>query len=436
MTAASLPELVSRFGACRILVVGDPILDEYVTGDCTRLSPEAPIPVLRVRGTRSVLGGAANTAANVAALGGHAVLVGVIGNDETGRRLAELATDRGITTAFVRHDRPSSRKLRALGGQQQLLRLDFEDDRPVSASAAEAALEQVRLHLSDVSVLVVSDYSKGLVTVEFCQDIIRLAKRANVPVVIDPRPQHARAYVGCDYLTPNWKEAQGLLGEIEGPPSRSAVRDVAGRLAAKFGANILLTLGSLGIRFFGRDGAPLFDEPARAREVFDVSGAGDTVVATFALALAAGADVPTSLRLANLAAGIVVAKVGTATVSRGELLAGPDGDGRLVDRRALGERVAQARESGRRVGAVTGVFDVVNASTLDRLQSVRRQVDLLIVGLRVGLGDEPARARVLLGLRDVDLVHMMDDQAWFLSTLAPDAHIDESSVATAARTPR
>lgn len=435
MTLPSIHELLGRFSGIRVLVVGDPILDEYVTGDCTRLSPEAPIPVLRVRETRSVLGGAANTAANVAALGGHAILVGVVGRDDAGRRLRDLAESRGITSAMVEDDRPTSRKVRALGGQQQLLRLDYEDDTPASPRVVQAALDHVRQHLSGSAVVVVSDYAKGLVSPAFSQEVLALAKRANVPVVVDPRPQHAQAYVGCDYLTPNWKEALGLLGEVDHPPSPTAVRDVGRRLAARFRANVLLTLGAHGIRFFGRDGAQLFDEPAQAREVFDVSGAGDTVVATFALALAAGADVQTSMKLANLAAGVVVAKVGTATVSRAELTAGSDGDGRLVDRDALAARVRDVRSAGGRIAVVTGAFEALRAANLEGLREARRHADVLVVGLRqTDSGDAPDRARVLLGLREVDVVHLVDDEVWFVAAVAPDLQFEESVPAPAGST--
>lgn len=425
--ASMLRDVLGRFDGTRVLVVGDPILDEYVTGDCTRLSPEAPIPVLHVRGSRLVLGGAANTAANVVALGGHATLVGAIGADVAGRSLVALAGDRGIDASLVEDDRVSPRKVRALGGQQQLLRLDYEDDRPVSAATAEAVLTRVREHLDRASVVVVSDYAKGLVSPSFCQQVLGLARSAGVPVVIDPRPQHAAAYAGCDYLTPNWKEALALLGDVDVPPSASAIEDVGRRLVERFDTSVVLTLGSLGLRFFGRDGRQMFDEPAQAREVFDVSGAGDTVVAAFALSLVTGADARTALRLANLAAGVVVGKLGTATASRGELLRALGADERLVDRSALMELVRDVRAAGRRLGVVTGAFDVMSGATFERLRQIRGQVDVLVVGLRSGTGDIADRARVLLGLRDVDLVHAVDDETDIVAVLEPDVHIDEAS---------
>lgn len=431
MSSHVLRGLAGRFDGIHVLVIGDPILDEYVTGECTRLSPEAPIPVLRVRDTRAVLGGAANTAANVAALGGRATLVGVIGTDDAGRRLVSMAESCGIRAACVAAARPSPRKVRALGGQQQLLRLDYEDDGPMSAELLDAAIARARESLPDVSVVVLSDYAKGLVSEAFCRQLLTSTRQAGIPVVVDPRPQNASAYVGCDFLTPNWKEAQALLGDIEQRPSDAAVDAVGRRLAKRFGANVLLTLGAQGIRYFGRDGEQVFDEPAKAREVFDVSGAGDTVVAAFALALGAGADVRTAVRLANLAAGIVVGKVGTATVSRSELVRAVDTDVRLVDGEVLGERVREARGGNRRVGLLTGVFEVIHAAGLDQLRDLRRQVDVVVVGLRRQGGDVHDRARVLLALRDVDLVHIVDDEAALLAVVAPDLHVDEAVPAAA-----
>lgn len=410
-----------------MLVVGDPILDEYVVGDCTRLSPEAPIPVLKVRDTRAVLGGAANTAANVAALGGQAVLVAAVGSDDAGRRLVEIARRRGVQCALATDNRPTSRKVRALGGQQQLLRLDYETDAVVDAPVAAAVLEQVRSQIEHASVVIVSDYAKGLVSADVCREILAVARTKSVPVVIDPRPQHADRYVGCDYLTPNWKEAQGLLGDVEGPASLAAVDDVGRRLAERFRANILLTLGAQGIRFFARDGRGSIDEPAQAREVFDVSGAGDTVVAAFALAIAAGAEVRDALRVANLAASVVVAKVGTATVSADELTRQTQGAERLVERAGLPGLVRELRERGKRIALATGVFSSIDPAQLAKLRDARRQADVLVVGIQAYAGSPAAAADVLLGLRDVDFVHVFEDRDALLQLVAPDVHVEGTS---------
>lgn len=432
-SSQAVRELAGRFGDVHVLVVGDPILDEYVVGECTRLSPEAPIPVLRVGATRAVLGGAANTAANVVALGGRATLIGVIGHDDTGRRLQSLAEAQGVKTAFVIAERRTPLKVRALGGQQQLLRLDYEDDRPIDAGVRDAALAQVREAAAEASVVVVSDYAKGLVSEGFAQQLLDTSRHAGLATIVDPRPQNASAYVHCDFLTPNWKEAQALLGDVDQRPTDVAIDSVGRRLVERFGANVLLTLGAHGIRYFAREGAEGFDDPARAREVFDVSGAGDTVVAAFALALGAGADVRAAVRLANVAAGVVVGKVGTATVSRNELVRAVDADVRLVDREALWERVREARDGNRRVGLITGGFEGLHAASVEQLGELRSAVDVVIVGIRRPGRDLQGRIRMLLALRDVDLVHVVDDEAALLAAVAPDVHIDELTV-TARRT--
>jgi D-beta-D-heptose 7-phosphate kinase/D-beta-D-heptose 1-phosphate adenosyltransferase len=422
-----LRDIVGRFSQFRVLVVGDPILDEYVIGDCTRLSPEAPIPVLKVHETRTVLGGAANTAANVAALGGAVTLVAAAGPDEAGRRLAELAGQRGITCAFVPDVRPTSRKVRALGGQQQLLRLDYETELTAPAAVEAATIDAVSRHLDGMSAVVVSDYAKGLVGETVCKSVIRLAHGRSIPIVIDPRPQHADRYVGCDYLTPNWKEALGLLGDPERPATPEAADDVGRRLAARFGANILLTLGAQGIRYFPRDGGAVIEESAQAREVFDVSGAGDTVVAAFALSLAAGADIRSALRLANLAASVVVAKVGTATVSADELTRQAGDDGRLVQAHRVERFVWDLRQRGRKVAAVTGGFGTLHAGHVQLMRSARRRADVVVVGVdRTDAAADPDRIDMLLGLRDVDFVCVIDGAEAFIEALRPDVHVDAS----------
>jgi D-beta-D-heptose 7-phosphate kinase/D-beta-D-heptose 1-phosphate adenosyltransferase len=275
--------------------------------------------------------------------------------------------------------------------------------------------------------VVVSDYAKGLVGETVCQSVIRLAHGRSIPIVIDPRPQHADRYVGCDYLTPNWKEALGLLGDPERPATPEAADDVGRRLAARFGANILLTLGAQGIRYFPRDGGAVIEESAQAREVFDVSGAGDTVVAAFALSLAAGADIRSALRLANLAASVVVAKVGTATVSADELTRQAGDDGRLVQAHRVERFVWDLRQRGRKVAAVTGGFGTLHAGHVQLMRSARRRADVVVVGVdRTDAAADPDRIDMLLGLRDVDFVCVIDGAEAFIEALRPDVHVDAS----------
>ena len=275
--------IVSAFPQKRVLVLGDAILDEYLSGDCSRISPEAPVPVIRVSNVRRVLGGAANTAANIAALGGRARLVALLGCDDAGATLAECACTHGVDLHPVASESPTLRKTRVVGQQQQIVRLDYEEIRPLDARIEAQILETFDSLIGTSDVVVISDYAKGFLSESLAQEIIRRAHAAGQQVIVDPRPQHRQFYLGCDYVTPNWRESRGLLALGDAEPSTDAVSEVARQVANTLGSNVVLTLGADGISFCSRDGAEQFAMPTLAREVFDVSGAGDTVVATLAL---------------------------------------------------------------------------------------------------------------------------------------------------------
>lgn len=436
----SLRTLLATFADHRVLVLGDVMLDEYVTGDCSRISPEAPVPIVSVTSSRTVLGGAANTAGNVTALGGQATLIGIIGDDEGGRVLSAQATAAGIDFLPVLDGRATIRKTRVVGQQQQLVRLDYEATTKVSADVEARVLAAAAAQLSRCAIVVISDYAKGLLTERLCQELLAAAHAAGKQVIIDPRPQHASFYVGCDYLTPNWKESLGLMGRSEHAPTPEATEDTGRAVAQRFGSHVLLTLGAKGMQFFDRTGTALFAEAAAAREVFDVSGAGDTVVATFALALASGCDHREAVALANKAAGVVVAKLGTATVTPAELLRGDkdEPDRGIVARHELAGLAARLRDAGKTIVTINGSFDVLHAGHLHILREARGQGDVLIVGLNsdssvrankgagrpfVGQDD---RAKLLLALRDVDYVHIFDETVPmpFLEQLRPDVHVN------------
>jgi len=438
--STTLRTVIESFPNHRVLVLGDVMLDEYLTGDCSRISPEAPVPVVAVTSSRAVLGGAANTAANIAALKGGAILVGLVGDDHTGRELIAKVAEAGVELVPVRDGRPTVRKVRVVGQQQQLLRLDYEVTAAADAGAETQIFEATRAQFARCSVVVISDYAKGFLTERLCQRIIEAAHAAGREVIIDPRPQHASFYVGCDYLTPNWKESQGLLGRTEMPDSPDAIEEVGRLLAAQFRSRVLLTLGARGMRLFDRDGHPQFDVPALAREVFDVSGAGDTVVATFALAKAAGCDDFQAVTIANQAAGIVVAKLGTATVSPSELLRDDQRERSVIARHELAGVASAVRAKGKKIVTLNGTFDVLHAGHLHILNEARRQGDVLIVGLnsdssvRANKGlDRPfigqdERAQMLLALRVVDYVHIFDETVpmAFLEQVRPDVHVNGS----------
>lgn len=431
-------EIVARFAQCRTLVVGDIILDEYLAGDCSRISPEAPVPVLQVHESRHVLGGAGNTAANIVALGGRATLLGLVGRDQAGDRVARTAAGMGIELATFDDGRPTSRKTRVVGQRQQLVRLDYEETRPLDDATSARLLDLFAERVANADVVIISDYAKGLLNQALCQALIQRARRSRVPVLIDPRPQHASYYKSCDFITPNWKECLGLLGEPERPATEDGIAKAGHALATALETNVILTLGAQGLAFFRHEASDHFRLATEAREVFDVSGAGDTVAATFAVAMAVGASHEEALRLANRAAGIVVGKFGTATVTRAELLQDAAPEAGLVDRTELGRLARKLRAAGKRIATINGSFDLLHAGHLHILREASRQADVLIVGLNSDASvrgykgasrpivPEQYRAEMLLALRFVDYVHIFDesDPRAFIEEVRPDVHVN------------
>jgi D-beta-D-heptose 7-phosphate kinase/D-beta-D-heptose 1-phosphate adenosyltransferase len=430
---------VVDFATRRVVVLGDAILDEYLLGDCSRISPEAPVPVLKVNTARRVLGGAANTAANIVSLGGRATLIALVGDDDGGATLRRCASEAGVDLATVDNGGPTLRKTRVVGRHQQIVRLDYEDVRPLSAASEAGILDRLDAALGRCDVVVISDYAKGCLSLALARAVIERAHRSGRPVIVDPRPQHREYYVGCDYITPNWRESRGLLGLPDTEPSPDVVRAVAQQLATALDTNVVLTLGAHGISFCSRSGREQFSMPTLAKEVFDVSGAGDTVVAALALALASGADHGVAVALANRAASVVVGKFGTATVTPEEVLHDTDAV-RLVPRRLLAQLAATLRAKRKRIVTVNGSFDVLHAGHLHILNEAKRQGDVLIVGLNSDASvksykgpnrpivTERRRAELLLALRMVDYVHIFEepDPIAFLSEINPDVHVNGS----------
>ena len=431
-----LQDLLSRLTDIRVLVLGDLVLDEYVVGESSRISSEAPVPVVQFQSQHAVLGGAANTAANVAALGGSVTLIGLVNADDAaGREIARQCAAASIRLIGIDDGRPTTRKVRVMGQQQQLLRLDYESVDEIRRDIEERARREFAREVAHADIVVISDYAKGFMTAGLCQEVIALAHARGTAVVIDPRPQHAAFYTHCDYLTPNWKESQALLGRPEVAATTEMVESTGRLLSAQFHCSVLLTLGSRGIAFFPRDGGAHFTVSASAREVFDVSGAGDTVVAAFSLASAAGSSPVDAVDFANRAAGIVVGKRGTATVSAEEFLASDYREAGLVGRQALRGLCMSFRAKSRRIVTATGTFDRLGSTQLAYLRDARALGDVLIVGMRServarDASDTPemsldGRSDLLLALRPVDFVHMLedDDAVRFLEAVRPDVHV-------------
>jgi D-beta-D-heptose 7-phosphate kinase/D-beta-D-heptose 1-phosphate adenosyltransferase len=306
-----------EFSGIRVLVVGDIMLDKYYIGKVERISPEAPVPVVSVTREESRLGGAANVAHNISSLGGRVSLCGVLGRDLLGRELERLAARERVDMRIVKTDQPTITKARVIGGRQQIVRIDYEQRVLLAPDPARRLEEGIAAAASDANVVIISDYGKGVVSRELCRFVLDLANRLQLPVIVDPKGVEWDKYRGAAWITPNLKE----LGDIAGRPIDNEDRPVEehGREIRLRHAldRLLVTRGERGMSLI--TGTSALHIPTRAREVFDVSGAGDTVVATLALALAAGMSDVDSIRLANKAAGIVVNKMGTATLSPGEL---------------------------------------------------------------------------------------------------------------------
>jgi rfaE bifunctional protein kinase chain/domain len=300
----------------RVLVVGDVMLDRYWFGEVSRISPEAPVPVVLIGSEEHRLGGAANVAWNCKELGARTRLLSVVGRDEAGDKLEKLLLQQGVEASLHR-DRhlDTTQKLRVIGRNQQLLRIDFE--KPPSGEVLAAKLEEFRRALSGCDAVVLSDYGKG--GLEHIEDMIRAARRARKRVLVDPKGDDYARYKGCSIITPNTNELREVVGRWK---SEKDLAQRAQKLRAQLGLEaLLLTRGADGMTLF--QGKRTFSVGAEKREVSDVTGAGDTVIATLAVMLAAGATLEKAVRLANRAAGIVVGKLGTAAASHAELFGNP-----------------------------------------------------------------------------------------------------------------
>lgn len=312
--------LVDSLGGVVVLALGDVMLDEYVWGEVRRISPEAPVPVVEIRQRTAVPGGAANVAAGVVALGGSALLCGVVGADAAAGVVREAAVRAGVDVAGLAVDsgRPTTTKTRVIAHAQQVVRTDAEDRSPLAAEVEDRLVDWARERVGEADAVAISDYAKGVVSDRVAAAVIEAARAAGRPVVVDPKGLRYEKYRGATLITPNADDAARAANvHLEG---EGDLVEAARRLAeASGGARLLVTRGAAGMSLFG-DGEPL-QIPAEARDVYDVTGAGDTVVAVLAAALGAGIALEDAVRLANSAAGIVVGKVGTATVGADELAA-------------------------------------------------------------------------------------------------------------------
>ncbi|WP_424812011.1 D-glycero-beta-D-manno-heptose-7-phosphate kinase [Roseococcus sp. YIM B11640] len=404
----------------RVVCLGDVMLDRFLYGDASRLSPEAPVPVVRLGRTQSMAGGAGNVARNIAALGGEPALIGLVGEDDEARELASLLG--GQARLLPSAARRTTTKLRVIAGRQQIVRVDEEQRREADAAEAAAIADALAAALKGAEALILSDYGKGVLTPSVLGHAIAAARAMGVPVIADPKGRDFTRYAGAACLTPNAAE----LAEATGlPVSADADCEAAARavLAEVAVDAVLVTRSEKGMMLVRRD-QPAITVPAMAREVFDVSGAGDTVIATLALGVAAGLPLEGAMRTANAAAGVVVGKLGTATCSAAELdhalreAEGATGD--ALSWPAAKRLVQSWKEQGLAVGFANGCFDVLHAGHTRMLRAARAQCDRLVVALnadasvtRLKGANRPVnpledRAAVIAALASVDAVIAFD----------------------------
>jgi D-beta-D-heptose 7-phosphate kinase / D-beta-D-heptose 1-phosphate adenosyltransferase len=420
-----IQEIEHHWASRRLLVIGDLILDRYIWGEVRRISPEAPVPVVHVGHESQQPGGAANVAMNLAHLGAQTKLIGFTGGDQSEEQLAACLHSNGISSHFVvSPGYPTITKLRIIGGRQQMLRLDSERIGPRCTEDYERLIHVVLAHLPECDAVVLSDYAKGVVTPEVCQAVIQAARKRDLPVLVDPKCSDFTRYRGATTICPNLAELAAAVNRD--PHDLKALLDAAEAMLKPLDVEFLTaTLGEKGIALLRPSNR--FLAPAVARQVFDVSGAGDTVIAVLALCLASGLKPETSVQLANLAAGVVVGKVGTAPIEKYELLAALSSEialhaqDKIVSRAELNSRVAQWRASSERVVFTNGCFDLLHVGHITLLEQSRRFGDRLIVALNSDASvsglkgpnrpivGEKERARVLAALAAVDAVVIFEE---------------------------
>jgi D-beta-D-heptose 7-phosphate kinase/D-beta-D-heptose 1-phosphate adenosyltransferase len=423
-----------------VLVVGDIMIDRYVTGKVERISPEAPVPVLVHSHDRAVAGGASNVAANILALGCDVRLVGVVGNDQDGDDLKQILAQIGVSCAHLVTDanRPTICKTRIVSGRQQLFRIDREVAGRLSERIEDAIVKSVQAAMADTDMVVISDYAKGLFSDHMLGQVIDIAKSSGRQVLVDPKRRTFDAYRGADLIKPNAGELAAASGR---PCASDAEVEAAGlAIAGQFDGAILVTRAESGMSLI-RQGQPVKHFKSTVLEVADVSGAGDTALAALAVSMVQGRTVEDAAAISNIAAGVAVSKLGTAVISRAELdtaLARASGPkhhpGSLANKLNAAEMAQAWRLMGERVVFTNGCFDLIHAGHIELLTFAAREGDRLIVGLNTDasvktlkgptrpIQTEQDRARIIGALRAVDLVVLFDEPTPLLliDAISPD----------------
>ncbi len=406
------------------LIVGDVMLDKYLYGSVTRISPEAPIPVVNITGRKVMPGGAANVAANVRSLGANVILFGIIGDDEDGKTLNRIFDSTGIVYGGIRSsERITTVKTRIIGKGQQVVRFDEEKSEESDQKIEQELLFHIREEMRNSDIVIISDYNKGVCTESLLNDIISMAKRIGIPVVVDPKEKEWTKYIGADFITPNYKEFCEAVGRtVEN--TEEAIKSASAGLFEKFNlTNLLVTRSEHGMTLVERNKTRTFE--AMARSVYDVSGAGDTVLAAMSVLLAAGLDSAEAVELSNIAAGISVSHSGTYCVTFDELESffeelNDVTDSKRMNMDELYNKLSVWKKDGKKIVFTNGCFDILHAGHVTYLQKARNMGDVLVVGLNSDVSvkrlkgegrpvnKENDRAILIAALAAVDAVVVFD----------------------------
>ena len=443
MNSQSVIELLTeKITHLRIAVIGEVMLDRYAYGEVRRISPEAPVPVTRVKRLTSVLGGAGNVAANLAGLGVQVYVAGMTGEDDHRRVLEKKLRELGVDYSglIASPKRSTITKMRIIGARQQMLRLDFEEPGDLLPDEEQALLQWLRKHLDEgLDGIVLSDYAKGTCSDRFCQMVITQARAAHVPVLVDPKGSDWAKYRGCDLITPNVKEMCEAAGKVV-PNVTPALVELAQQARETFDIRyVVVTRSEKGVTLVGKD--DVITKAATAQEVFDVSGAGDTVASVLLAAISGKLSLADALELSNKAAGIVVSKVGTYPVHKEELLreiladSQPESfDYRPMTWDEMARLTRTWQQAGETVVFTNGCFDILHAGHVQYLQQAAQLGNHLIIGVNTDdsvrrlkgqtrpFNHETDRARLLASLRDVDAVALFgeDTPTELIKKIRPD----------------
>jgi len=415
-------DIISTFHKQKLLCIGDVMLDRFVYGKIERISPEAPVPVFSVMGENAMLGGAGNVARNISSLGAKTSLVSVIGDDKTGDELIEMIGDEtGIASHLVlEKQRITTTKTRYVAGSQQVMRADREVTNAITSTTENQVLKNVHDEIDTVGAVILSDYGKGLLTRNVCQEVIKIAKLHQKPIFVDPKSRDFSMYRGATMICPNLQElANASSIDVK---TDLCIVESAQKIIADFEIeSVLVTRSKDGMTLINKNNE-VFHIPALAREISDVSGAGDTVVATLSLAVASGMSIEDSVKLANTAAGIVVGKLGTATITVQDLDAElvcsgrTHGTHKILVLKDAKSRVEQWGREGKKVGFTNGCFDLIHSGHLEILNGAKSYCDRLVVGVNSDasvkrlkgetrpINTEVERAMLLASLSVVDMV--------------------------------